>query len=203
MLRPWSGLPVRQRILMLVLAVWLPAAALLAWLLYTDQQNAYEAARDRVGLLSANTGDNMQRYLLHAGSMLARLAKRPLVRALDPQRCDPLIPEYIELNPAFATLVVRDLQTSMKGLMKLSLGSKKLYEQLDLDAYLEQYDDGKRGVGRLTELFASHPYVPKRVRALKAFADTALYRRAAGLGDGGISMEECDQQVHEIIKVVA
>lgn len=100
-------------------------------------------------------------------------------------------------------LVVKDLQISMKGLMKLALGSKKLYEELDLDAYLEQYDDGKKGIGRITELFASHPYVPKRVMALKAFSETALYRKAAGLGEGGISMEECDNRVHEIIKVVA
>jgi Zn-dependent protease with chaperone function len=100
-------------------------------------------------------------------------------------------------------LVVKDLNVSMKGLMKLALGSQKLYEQLDLDAYLEQYDDGKVGVGRVAELFASHPYVPKRVQALRTFAETALYRKAAGLGEGGISMEECDARVHDIIKVVA
>ena len=100
-------------------------------------------------------------------------------------------------------LVVKDLDVSMKGLMKLALGSKKLYEELDLDAYLEQYEDGKKGIGRLNELFASHPYVPKRVMALQAFAKSALYRSAAGLGEGGISMEEVDNKVHDIIKVVA
>jgi Zn-dependent protease with chaperone function len=100
-------------------------------------------------------------------------------------------------------LVVKDLPTSTRGLMKLALGSKKLYEQLDLDAYLEQYEDGRKGVGRLTELFASHPYVPKRVMALRVFAESALYRKALGLGGGGLSMEEVDSRVHEIIKVVA
>ncbi|MGZ3476017.1 MAG: M48 family metallopeptidase [Polyangiales bacterium] len=100
-------------------------------------------------------------------------------------------------------LVVKDLDVSMKGLMKLTLGSKKLYEELNLDAYLEQYEDGKNGIGRLNELFASHPYVPKRVMALQAFAKSALYRKAAGLGDDGLSMEEVDNKVHEIIKVVA
>ncbi|HPU52592.1 MAG TPA: HAMP domain-containing protein, partial [Burkholderiaceae bacterium] len=103
------GLPIGTRILLLVLVVWLPAAALLTWLLYADEQNAQEAAREKVGLISASASDNTQRYLLQVGTMLERLARRPLVRALDPQRCDPLIPEYIELNPSFATLVVRDL----------------------------------------------------------------------------------------------
>ncbi|GAC1352641.1 MAG: hypothetical protein NVSMB1_17560 [Polyangiales bacterium] len=100
-------------------------------------------------------------------------------------------------------LVCRDLNVSMKGLMKLALGSKKLYDELNLDAYLEQFEDGKKGVGRVTELWATHPYLPKRVQALKVFSETALYRKAAGLGDGGITMEECDARTHEIIKVVS
>jgi Zn-dependent protease with chaperone function len=100
-------------------------------------------------------------------------------------------------------LVVKDVHTSLRGLMKLTIGSKKLYEQLDLDAYLEQFEDGKTGIGRFSELLASHPYVPKRVQALRVFSETALYRKAAGLGGDGITMEECDSRVHEIIKVVA
>jgi len=100
-------------------------------------------------------------------------------------------------------LVCKDINVSMKGLMKLSLGSKKLYDELDLDAYLEQYEDGKKGFGRVVELFASHPFVPKRVQALKTFAETAVYRKAIGLGEGGMTMEECDNRTHEIIKVIA
>jgi Zn-dependent protease with chaperone function len=100
-------------------------------------------------------------------------------------------------------LVVKDLPVSMKGLMKLAVGSQKLYEQLDLDEYLSQFEDGKKGIGRISEILATHPYVPKRVKALKAFSETALYRKAAGLGEGGTTMEECDNLVHDIIKVIA
>ena len=101
-------------------------------------------------------------------------------------------------------LVVKDLNVSMKGLMKLALGSKKLYEELNLDAYLEQFEDGKKGIGRIAEIFASHPYVPKRVQALKVFAETALYKKALGLpSEGGLTMEECDNRVHDIIKVLS
>jgi Zn-dependent protease with chaperone function len=99
-------------------------------------------------------------------------------------------------------LVVKDLQVSMRGLMKLTVGSKKLYEELNIDEYLKQYEDGKKGIGRLSELFASHPYVPKRVQALKVFSETALYRKAAALGEGGITMGECDERTHDIIKVI-
>jgi len=41
---------------------------------------------------------------------MARVAARPLVKALDAKRCDPLIAEYISLNPELTTLAVRDLQ---------------------------------------------------------------------------------------------
>ncbi len=99
-------------------------------------------------------------------------------------------------------LVVKDLRVSMKGLMKLALGSQKLYEELDVEEYLRQYEDGKRGVGRLSELFASHPYLPKRVQALKVFSETALYRQRAGLAQDGITMSDCDARTHEIIKVI-
>jgi hypothetical protein len=39
--------------------------------------------------------------------------------------------------------------------------------------------------------------------ALQAFSKSALYRKAAGLGDDGLSMDEVDNKVHDIIKVVA
>ena len=42
-----------------------------------------------------------------------------------------------------------------------------------------------------------------RVQALRVFSETALYRKAAGLGEGGITMEECDNRTHEIIKVMS
>lgn len=100
-------------------------------------------------------------------------------------------------------LVVKDVHVSGKGMMKLALGSKKLYDQLDLDEFVTQYEDGKQGIGRIAEAFASHPYVPKRVMAMREFAKTALYRKAAGLGDDGITMEECDKRVSEIIQVFA
>lgn len=45
--------------------------------------------------------------------------------------------------------------------------------------------------------------MPKRVMAMREFAKTALYRKAAGLGDDGITMEECDKRVSEIIQVFA
>ncbi len=99
-------------------------------------------------------------------------------------------------------LCCKSLDVSTKSLAKLALGSQRLYDQLDLDAFVAQYDEGKLGPGRYLEAFAGHPWVPKRVVALRAFAESRLYRRRVGEGDSGLSMSEVDEKVHEIIRVV-
>jgi Zn-dependent protease with chaperone function/ribosome biogenesis GTPase A len=99
-------------------------------------------------------------------------------------------------------LCCKDLEVSTRSLAKLALGSHKLYEQLNLDEFVEQFHEGQDGPGRYMEAFSSHPWLPKRILALRAFAESALYRTHAGEGEGGLTMEEVDAKVHEIIKVV-
>ncbi len=89
---------------------------------------------------------------------------------------------------------------AQRSLTKLALGSRKLYEEFNLDAFLEQYDEGKDGMGRHMEVFATHPYLPKRVLAMRVFAESALYRKAAGVGDGGLTMPEVDDRVRALLK---
>lgn len=98
-------------------------------------------------------------------------------------------------------LCSRSLDVSTRALTKLALGSTKLYAELNMDAFLEQYEEGKDGVGRYAELRANHPWLPKRVMALRSFAESELYRRHASLGEGGLAMADVDQKVHEIIKI--
>lgn len=93
------------------------------------------------------------------------------------------------------------IDVATRALAKLALGSNKLYEALDLEQFLEQYEEGQQGVGKYTEVFASHPWLPKRVKALRAFGESKLYRDKVGLS-GGRSMDEVDEQVHAIIKVL-
>jgi Zn-dependent protease with chaperone function len=99
-------------------------------------------------------------------------------------------------------LCAGDLDISMRALTKLALGSRKLYDQLDMDAFLEQHEEAQASVGRYSEVFATHPWLPKRVLALRTFGESALFRRHAGLGEDGLTMEQVDEKVHGIIKVV-
>jgi Zn-dependent protease with chaperone function len=98
-------------------------------------------------------------------------------------------------------LCSRDLTVSTRSLAKLALGSTKLYDELNLDAFVDQYDEGQEGVGKITEVTATHPWVPKRIKALRKFAESKLYREHVGEA-GGLAMEVIDEQVHGIIKVM-
>jgi len=97
-------------------------------------------------------------------------------------------------------LCSKNAEISSRALTKLALGSRKLYEEFNLEAFLEQYDEGKEGIGKYMEAFASHPYLPKRVLAMRVFAESALYRKASGLGTTGLTMEEVDDRVRALLK---
>jgi Zn-dependent protease with chaperone function len=99
-------------------------------------------------------------------------------------------------------LCTRNLDSALRALTKLALGSQKLYDQLDIDVFLEQNAEAQVSLGRFGEIFATHPWLPKRVLALRAFGESELYRSHAGVGSTGLSMAEVDAKVHGIIKVV-
>jgi Zn-dependent protease with chaperone function len=89
---------------------------------------------------------------------------------------------------------------AQRSLTKLALGSKKLYEEFNLEAFLEQHDEGKEGMGKYMEVFATHPWLPKRVLAMRVFAESELYRRAARIGTSGLSIPEVDDRVRALLK---
>ena len=98
-------------------------------------------------------------------------------------------------------LCTRDLEVSTRALAKLALGSTKLYEQLNLEAFVDQYEEGRQGIGAIAEVMATHPWLPKRVKALRLFAQSRLYREHIGQ-QGGLRMEQVDERVHDIIKIL-
>jgi Zn-dependent protease with chaperone function len=98
-------------------------------------------------------------------------------------------------------LCVKDLAVADAAIVKLALGSTKLYKDLKMEEYVKQLDEGRRGVGRFGELFRSHPYLPKRIEALRLFSESAFYRKHAG-GSGGTTAAECDESVAKILSVL-
>jgi hypothetical protein len=87
-----------------------------------------------------------------------------------------------------------------RAITKLALGSKKLYDEFNLEAFLDQHRESKESIGRYMEAFASHPWLPKRVLAMREFGKSELYRQAAGLGPGGLAMNDVDERVAALLK---
>ncbi|MCL4690462.1 MAG: PAS domain S-box protein [Burkholderiales bacterium] len=101
-------LPVRAQLLLLGLAVGLPAAALFTWHAWETAHGAREAAYAQVTILADTTAAQLDNFLADQEAILSRAAERPLVRALDPARCDPAILQFAGLHAEFVSLGVRD-----------------------------------------------------------------------------------------------
>ncbi len=99
-----------------------------------------------------------------------------------------------------AMLCSKDEAVATRALAKLLVGSNKLFEEFNMEAFVEQYEEGKDGVGRYLEAFATHPYLTKRVLAMRTFGQSELYKKAANLGDSGLSMQEVDERVLALLK---
>jgi Zn-dependent protease with chaperone function len=150
-------------------------------------------------------------FLTHAANMFLRWSVKPAVLALNAwaRRAE------ITCDRA-ALLCTRDLDVSVACLVKLALGSRKLYSDINVDEYLQQLEEASRSVGRFDELTRTHPYLPKRVAALRLFAETAYYKSviakvgsksgAAGADGGaetpGLSKDECDARVGQLLAVI-
>lgn len=101
-----------------------------------------------------------------------------------------------------ALLAVKDLDATLGALVKLELGLEQ-GSAFSAEEYLKSTPDPKQGgFGRYAELFRSHPYVPKRVQALRLFAESALYAQVTGQDPAGKpSLPDVDRQVAELISV--
>lgn len=98
-------------------------------------------------------------------------------------------------------LAVKDVDKTLAAMVKLELGLEK-GSAFNAEEYLKSLPDTKKGIGRFAEMFRSHPYVPKRVQALKLFGDSALYASVTGADPAGKpSLPDIDKQVADLISV--
>jgi Zn-dependent protease with chaperone function len=152
-------------------------------------------------------------FLTRAANMFLRWSVKPAVMALNAwaRRAEVTCDRS-------GLLCTRDLDASIGCLVKLAIGSRKLYSDINLDEYLAQMEEANRGVGRFDELMQTHPYLPKRVAALRLFAQTHYYRSMIGVpttgaGSNGVNgtsapasptltQEECDARVADIISII-
>jgi Zn-dependent protease with chaperone function len=138
-------------------------------------------------------------YLMYSANLFVRWIVTPAVLALQSWT------RRAEITCDRAGLICSgDPDAALAALTKLALGSSKLAERLDVEEYLKQLEESQEGAGRLMELFHSHPYLPKRVQAIRLFAQTHYYLKAAGTeppGEEGKSLAWCDARVKRILSI--
>ncbi len=97
-------------------------------------------------------------------------------------------------------LVAKNQIAAERAITKLAVGSRSLYEEFNVDAFLEQNEESSQGIGKYMEVFATHPWLPKRVLAMRVFGESQLYHKAAGVEGAGIAMSEVDGRVASLLK---
>jgi Zn-dependent protease with chaperone function len=137
-------------------------------------------------------------FLTTAANMFVRYAAQPAVLALNGWS------RRAEITADRAGLLcTRDLHVATSAMVKLSVGSQRLFGNIDVDEYLTQLDETQAGRGRFEELFAAYPYLPKRVEALRLFAQTTYFRSVINAaGEAGMAKEDCDAKVAELLAVL-
>ncbi len=105
-----ARLPLRLQLGFLVLAILVPVFGAMGWYLVQERHRT----RDRVVVALSGRAEliavSLRAFLDRNEGVLGRLAQRPLVSALDPSRCDPILQQYASLQPEFINVVVRDLR---------------------------------------------------------------------------------------------
>jgi Zn-dependent protease with chaperone function len=90
-------------------------------------------------------------------------------------------------------LCTRDLDVAIRAMVKRQTGTR----DVDVAAHLAELGSGSR----IAEIFRSHPFLPKRIEALRMFSQSAYFRRHAGLGEGGLAAHDCDDEVAKLLSV--
>lgn len=138
-------------------------------------------------------------YLQHAAGFFVRWMVQPAMMALKAwmRRAE------ITCDRA-ALLASRDLETTLRTMVKLEIGFDKGDEiagYLDAEPATGDKGIGQR-LGQVGELFKSHPLLSKRITALRKFAAGALYVQVTG-GDptGRASTDDIDKEVSDLLSV--
>jgi signal transduction histidine kinase/HAMP domain-containing protein len=82
---------IRSQLVIVVMITTIPVLLLLIVATYTEVQEETRQARMTALNLAELTAATVEQSLVDSEAVLSRLAQRPMIRALDPQQCDPAL----------------------------------------------------------------------------------------------------------------
>jgi diguanylate cyclase (GGDEF)-like protein/PAS domain S-box-containing protein len=101
MRKSWS---IRQLFNLVLLILLVPPSLLLGYSIYARQQEQRDAIQARSVTLARISADDAVSLIEDARYIVESLAKRPLVRTFDPNRCDPILRDLSQWHSEFASL---------------------------------------------------------------------------------------------------
>lgn len=107
---------------------------------------------------------------------------------------------YAEITCDRAGLIcAQNLEAACRSFIRIAVGSHRLAAEVNIDELLSQIDASNSSFGRYIEALSTHPFLPKRIKAIQIFSESHLYRQFLGL-DGGLPIEEVNRLTKEIIR---
>ncbi len=100
---------IRTQLALLVLVAVVPLFVAALAHLANERVRDRDMALQHIRMLAENTADRVRARLDDYQASLALMANRPMVKSLDRGVCDPLISDYIRLDPQTLTIGTRDL----------------------------------------------------------------------------------------------
>ncbi len=104
----WGERPLVWHLAVLALGAAAPFAALAAYLAFVHVNDDMREATENVERLAQSTAHRAERMVDGNRAILAELATRADVRALDSARCDPLLNDLMRLHPEFVNVFTLD-----------------------------------------------------------------------------------------------
>lgn len=135
-------------------------------------------------------------YLTHSAAMFVRWVVQPAIMTLQAwsRRAE------ITCDRA-ALLTTCDLDATLAAMVRLAVDPRG-ERGVDVAEHLAELPGSSGRVARYTELFRSHPLLPKRVQALRLFSESRFYRAFCGdENPQGLGNTELDDQVGKILSV--
>lgn len=104
------GRPILFELARLAAVVALPLLGVIAFLLFDAARRDLAHASDDTRRVADETAARSERFLGDFRATLEAIAQRPLVRAMDPARCDPDLATLRELHPRAGNIIVVDAE---------------------------------------------------------------------------------------------
>ena len=103
------GIPLVGQLVLLVLGVAAPLCGLLGWSIYHNAEQEISSSKRLVADLTRITARDAAKFISDTSQTMGSVAQRPLVRAMDPAHCDPVLADVPVLNARFVNAAIFDL----------------------------------------------------------------------------------------------